>query len=103
MKRKQMVIISMLAALLLVACAGDDGADGAKGPAGPEGPARAAGEAVEAAPAGAEYAGSEACSRCHSGIYEVFDVGPPLEAKPRGGRSAACLSFRRVAQRLYLG
>lgn len=94
-KRVSIIGALLLAALLLVGCAGKEGPigpqgppgpagpegpqgpPGLEGPAGPEGPqgppgpAGPAGEGV-AAPAGAEYVGSVTCSACHAEIYEVF-------------------------------
>ena len=101
-QRRFILFVSLLlAVLLLAACKGEEGpigpqgpagpagpegpqgppgADGAEGPAGPagadgaEGPAGPAGPAGQDAevPTGAVYAGSEACSRCHEDIYQVF-------------------------------
>jgi len=53
---------------------GEQGPPGPEGPQGPAGPAGASGEGAKAdeAPTGAEYAGSETCSLCHSEIYGVF-------------------------------
>jgi hypothetical protein len=88
---KMLVAIGVLlvAAMLLVACAGPagpagdtgpagpPGAPGEQGPAGPEGPAGPAGEAGEGGEAamaavGAEWIGREACAGCHTDINDVF-------------------------------
>jgi hypothetical protein len=90
-------MLLLVAALLLAACAGEEGAqgppgpegpagpegpegsagpEGPEGPPGPEGPAGPAGEAAAVAEAVGvpppTYTGAEACAECHQELYDVF-------------------------------
>lgn len=71
----------LLATLLLVSCAGPEGPAGVAGPAGPPGPEGPVGpegpqgEPAEAAVSdviAADYVGSQTCSGCHEGIFDLF-------------------------------
>ena len=77
------VVLSVIIALVLVGCGGDQGeqgppgSDGAQGPPGPPGADGAQGPAGPAGVDGLSYeapafVGSEACSECHSETYDVF-------------------------------
>lgn len=87
MKTKLLIILGtvLLMAILLTACAGQEGPQGPQGPAGPAGPEGPAGPPGEEGPAGpegpsgesaaaggAEYIGSETCGGCHEDTYDVF-------------------------------
>jgi hypothetical protein len=88
-------LLLLIAALLLAACAAEEGAqgppgpegaagppgeEGAQGPPGPEGPEGPAGPVGPAGEAGAEavafapptYVGGEACAECHQETFDVF-------------------------------
>lgn len=82
-----LIALSLLAIILLVACAepeGPLGPPGPAGPAGPEGPqgppgeegpagpVGAAGPAGEDATSGADYVSSAVCAGCHSEINDIF-------------------------------
>lgn len=85
MKKKIMLILIMLlTAGLLVACAGAQGPAGLQGeqgepgPQGPAGPAGLAGPPGPAGPAGEsaaafrEYVGDQACAECHQELYDTY-------------------------------
>jgi len=88
MHKKNLFMIGamLVVAFLLASCAGPQGPEGPAGPAGPAGPegpqgpagsegpagpAGSAGEATEVS-VGAEFVGSETCSKCHEELYNIF-------------------------------
>jgi len=93
--------IFLIAAIMLVSCAGQEGPEGPPGPAGPPGPegpqgppgkeglAGEAGDSGEAGPLGAEYIGSSTCAGCHQETYDVFiksghawKLNPVIDGQP---------------------
>ena len=83
MTRKWLLITGALLALalLLTACAGQEGKTGPagpqglagpEGPQGPTGPAGAPGEAAKPGSSAAAYVGDEVCAGCHTEIYDVY-------------------------------
>ncbi len=79
MQRKLLLTMAVVvAAIILIACAGAEGPAGLAGPQGsagaigPQGPAGPAGPAGEAAPVGADYVGSATCGGCHTELYDTF-------------------------------
>jgi len=86
-KKSILLVVGVLFAIALTACAGPAGPEGPQGPAGPAGPAGPPGSAGEGAAAamafGAEYVGSAACGECHTDTYEVFmKSGHPYKLSP---------------------
>ena len=87
-------VLGLLIVIFLVACAGPEGPvgpvgppgvpgpQGLQGPVGPVGDSGPPGEDTLAA-VGAEYVGSETCSTCHQGLYELFMMsGHPYKLNP---------------------
>jgi hypothetical protein len=79
MQRKLLLTMTVIvAAIILIACAGAEGPAGPAGPAGaagpqgPQGPQGEQGPAGEAAAVGAEYVGSATCGGCHTELYDTF-------------------------------
>lgn len=88
MKKKMiLMLVLLLVAGLLVACAGAQGPAGPQGsqgvpgpqgpagpagPTGPTGPAGPSGPVVDSAATFREYAGDQACAGCHQEIYDVY-------------------------------
>ncbi len=85
MKKKLiLILVILLTAGLLVACAGaqgpagpqgekgEPGPQGPPGPAGPAGPPGPAGPAGESAAAFREYVGDQACAECHQELYDTY-------------------------------
>lgn len=89
--RRLLWVVSLLlvAAVLLVACAAEEGPPGPPGPEGaqgPPGPAGRDGDPGPPGPAGQDgasfspptYIGHEACAECHEEIYDIYiDSGHP--------------------------
>ncbi len=82
MKKKLiLILVILLTAGLLVACAGaqgpagpqgEQGEPGPQGPPGPPGPPGPAGPAGESATAFREYVGDQACAACHQELYDTY-------------------------------
>ena len=67
-----LVVLLSVAALLLIGCAGPQGADGPVGPAGAPGPMGPVGPPGLDATASQDYSGSEKCGECHEEQYSRF-------------------------------
>ncbi len=85
MRRSPLVLgmLILVAALLLVACSGEEGAQGPPGPEGPQGLPGSEGPTGPPGPPGAAgldgasfepaiYVGSETCAECHEELYNIF-------------------------------
>jgi hypothetical protein len=78
-----MTMLTLLLALLLGGCAGEQGPPGPEGAQGPPGPQGPAGPPADSSVGVATYVGSEACGQCHEALYNDFILsGHPYKLNP---------------------